>query len=48
MIGIYSLWHTVWPNDVRDVAVPRCFARPRWKVRFRKSVPLGEGIKMLV
>ena len=28
-------------NYVRDVAVPRGFARPWWRVRLRGAVPLG-------
>ena len=27
-VGVSSLWHTVWPNCVCDVAVPCGFARP--------------------
>ena len=34
---------TVWPRDVRDVAVPLGFARPWWKVRLRGAVPLGSA-----
>ena len=40
---LFGLWHTVWRNYVCDAALPRGFARPRWKVRLRSSVPLGEG-----
>ena len=29
---VSSLWHAVWPNSAGDVAVPRSFAWPRWKV----------------
>ena len=34
---------TVWPNYVRDVAVPCGFARPWWEVRLRGAAPLGSA-----
>ena len=44
---VSSLFHTVWPNSVSDVAVPCGFARPRWKVRLRESVHWVEEILLV-
>ena len=33
----------VWPNYVRDVAVPLGVARPWWEVCLRGAVPLGSA-----
>ena len=44
MIGLLLVCgQTVWRNYVRDVAVPRGFARPWWEVRLRGAVPLGSA-----
>lgn len=40
---MFSVLHTLWPNDVCDVALPCGFARPWWQVHLRESVPLVEG-----
>ena len=43
MIGLLVVLvceYNAWPNYVRDVAVPRGFARPWWKVRLRHAMPL--------
>ena len=38
-----SVWRTSGRNYVRDVAVPRGFARPWWKVRLRGVVLVGSA-----
>ena len=49
LLVVSSLLCAVWPNDVTDAPAPFGFARPRWKVRFRKSAPVREvGDDMLV
>ena len=37
------MWADRVANYAHDVAVPRGFARPWWKVRLRGAVPLGRA-----